>query len=170
MPRLTASERFELLETPGVLCHIATLRPDGAPSVTPIWFIHREGRIYVTPRAHSAWLEHLRRDPRVSLSIDEEATPYRKVRVEGSMRMDYDLGQDDEWRDLYREIARRYVAPEGAEAYIQNTIDQPRALLSIGLEDADVLTWRMPLRGEDPSGIWHRRYYVPGSRMAEQNS
>ncbi len=84
------------------------------------------------------------------------------------MHLDYDLGEDDAWRDLYRDIARRYVPEPGAERYIQSTIDQPRALFSIGLEEADVLTWRMPVQGEDPSGIWHKRYYVEGSKMAGQ--
>jgi PPOX class probable F420-dependent enzyme len=169
VPKLTTAERDEFLQRRGVLCHIATIRPDGAPSVTPIWYLYRDGRVFVTPRAHSVWRQHLVRDPRVSLSIDEEPTPYRKVRIEGSMRLDYDLGEDDTWRDLYRDIARRYVSPEGAEAYIQATIDQPRALYSIGLDEAEVLTWRMPLEGEDGTGIWHRRYYVEGSKMAERS-
>jgi hypothetical protein len=27
-------------------------------------------------------------------------------------------------------------------------------------------SWRMPDAGEDPRGIWHDRYYVPGTKMA----
>jgi len=26
----------------------------------------------------------------------------------------------------------------------------------------------MPLEGEDPRGIWHDRYYVPGTKMARR--
>ena len=166
MPPLDSAERDEFLAKPGVLCRIATIRPDGAPSVTPIWYLYEEGKVFVTPRAHSAWLEHIRRDPRVSLTIDEEAGPYRKVRIEGRMIIEHDLGEDDAWRDLYRRIARRYVPPEAAEHYVQETIDQPRALLSIPLAQADVLTWRMPAPGEAYAGIWHRRYYVEGSKLA----
>jgi PPOX class probable F420-dependent enzyme len=170
MPRLTDADRDQFLATPGILCRIATVRPDGAPSVTPIWYLYEEGKVFVTPRAHSAWLEHIRRDPRVSITIDEEAGPYRKVRVEGRMTIEHDLGEDDAWRDRYRRIARRYVPPQAAEHYIQETIDQPRALLSITLADADVLTWRMPAPGEAYSGIWHRRYYVEGSKLAQGQS
>lgn len=169
MPRLNERERDEFLSTPGVLCRIATVRPDGAPSVTPVWYLFEEGKVFVTPRAHSAWLGHIRRDLRVSLTIDEEAGPYRKVRVEGRMTMEHDLGADDAWRDRYRRIARRYVPPEAAERYIQETIDQPRALLSIALVEADVLSWRMPAPGEAYSGIWHRRYYVDGSKLARSD-
>ena len=166
MPRLKQSERAEFLDTPGILCRIATLRPDGAPTVTPAWFIVQDGHVMVTPRAHSAWLANARRDCRVSITIDEEAIPYRKVRAEGCARIVYDLGQDDEWRDLYRRTARRYVDAAAAESYIQETLDQPRALLSLDLSTATVTRWRMPGADEPYTGIWHRRYYVPGSKMA----
>ncbi|MBI5949728.1 MAG: PPOX class F420-dependent oxidoreductase [Chloroflexi bacterium] len=166
MPRLTSAEREAFLAEPGILCRIATLNADGSPSVTPIWFIHEGGEILVTPRAESAWLANLRRDPRVALSIDEQPHPYRKVTVEGVARFVHETGNDDAWRDLYRRIARRYTSAEGAEHYIQETIDQPRALIAIPLAGSKVLTWRMPVPGEAFRGIWHDRYYVPGSKMA----
>jgi PPOX class probable F420-dependent enzyme len=156
MPPLSAAERAEFLQQPGILCRIATIQPGGAPHVTPIWFICEDGAIYVTPRAESAWLGHIRADPRVALTIDDQLTPYRKVTVEGTAELVNDLGDDDRWRDLYRRIARRYVPPESAEAYIQNTIDQPRALLRIPLAGSKVRTWRMPVAGEHYTGIWHR--------------
>lgn len=166
MPPLSSAEREAFLQQPGVLCRIATVRPDGAPTVTPVWFIYEEGKIWATPRAKSAWLENIRRDPRVSLTIDEEAGPYRKVRVEGTATIVYDVGRDDEWRERYRRIARRYVPPEAADHYIAETIDQPRALLAIDLATSHVTTWRMPVQGEAYRGIWHRRYYAPGSKLA----
>jgi len=166
MPPLSANERAKFLQEPGILCRIATIKPDGSPHVTPIWFICENNSIFLTPRAESAWLGHLRADPRVALTIDDQLTPYRKVTVEGIAQLDFDLGRDDEWRDLYRRIACRYVPPEGAEHYIQATIDQPRALIRVPLAESRVRTWRMPLQGEPYTGIWHRRYYVPGSRMA----
>jgi hypothetical protein len=104
----------------------------------------------------------------VSITIDEDPHPYRKVRVDGVATIDFETGRDDEWRDLYREIARRYTTPEGAEAYIQNTIDQPRALISIGLAEAKVSTWRMPVAGEPPASIWHDRYYLEGTALKGQ--
>ncbi len=147
---------------------VATVDAEGNPHVTPIWFIHEDGRIWFTPRKESAWLEHIRLHPRVALAIDEEAGPYRKVVVEGDAEIVHDLGQDDAWRDRYRRIAERYVPPEGAAAYIENTIDQPRALLAVTLAEADVKTWRMPQEGESNTGIWHRRYYVEGSKYAQE--
>ena len=169
MPPLTAAERDEFLNQPGVLCRIATIRPDGGPTVTPIWFIHEDDAIYVTPRQNSAWLENIRRDPRISISIDTESAGYAKVMVEGVCEIVHEIGEDDVWRDLYRRIARRYVPAEGAEHYVQETIDQPRALIKLPLATSEVTSWRMPAAGESFTGIWHRRYYVEGSKMAAQS-
>ena len=165
MPKLSNEERDEFLSTPGVLMRISVVRADGSPLVTPIWFIHEDEAIYFTPREKSEWFDCLRHDPRVALCIDEQPLPYRKVIVEGEAELVFDVGQDDQWRDQYRRIAGRYVDPEGAEAYVQNTIDQPRGLFRVPLAGAKVVTWRMPVEGEEGMGIWHDRYYVPGTQF-----
>ncbi|MBL6689384.1 MAG: pyridoxamine 5'-phosphate oxidase family protein [Pseudomonadales bacterium] len=167
MPRLTQEEQNEFLATPGILMRIACVRPDGSPLVTPIWFIHHDGAICFTPRAQSEWFACLKHDPRVSLCIDEQNLPYRKVIVEGSAELVHDLGNDDAWRDLYRDIARRYVPPDAAEAYVHNTIDQERALYRLPLDEATVKSWRMPVEGEDQTGIWHQRYYAAGTKFSK---
>jgi nitroimidazol reductase NimA-like FMN-containing flavoprotein (pyridoxamine 5'-phosphate oxidase superfamily) len=170
MPKLSPAEQDAFLSEPGVLMRVATVTDSGQPHVTPIWFLCEDGVIFFTPRKESAWLGHLRSRPDVALSIDEQPLPYRKVIVEGRAELLHDLGDDDTWRDLYRRIARRYVPPEAAEAYVQSTIDQPRALFSVDLAAARVRSWRMPVEGEDPTGIWHPRYYEPGSALAETSA
>ena len=166
MPVLSDAERDAFLDTPGVLMRVATVRADGSPLVTPIWFLAQDGAIWYTPREHSEWFACLRRDDRVALCIDEQPLPYRKVVIEGRAELVHDLGEDDEWRELYRRIARRYVPTEGADAYIENTIDQPRALYRTVLAESKVRSWRMPVGDEDGTGIWHSRYYAAGSKMA----
>ena len=159
MPVLTKSEREEFLNAPGVILRIAVTRADGSPLVTPIWHIFQDECIYFTPRERSEWFQCLRSDSRTALCIDEEVLPYRKVVVEGSAELVHDIGEDDEWRDLYLRIASRYVPGEGAKAYVQNTIDEPRGLFRVPLTGSKVRTWRMPLEGEAQEGIWHQRYY-----------
>lgn len=168
MPKLDADAVAAFLDEPGHLVRIGTVDADGMPRVTPTWFLHEGGSILFTPRAASVFLANLRRDPRVALLIDEEALPYRKVNVAGTAELLHDLGHDDAWRDTYRAIAGRYIEPDAAEAYIQATIDQPRALLGVRLDDATVTSWRMPVEGESGTGIWARRYYGEGTIMAER--
>ncbi len=143
---------------------VSVVRGNGSPLVTPIWFLFEDEAIYFTPRARSEWFHCLKTDPRVALCIDEQPLPYRKVILEGVAELVFDVGADEEWRDLYRRIAGRYISQSEARAYIQNTIEQPRALYRLPLDGADVKTWRMPVEGEAREGIWHHRYYVPGAQ------
>ena len=131
MPKLTADEVDAFLREPGHLVRVATVDDDGMPRNVPLWFILHDDQIVFTPRVHSVLLANIRRDPRVGLTIDEEALPYRKLTVQGHVEILHEPGNDDVWRDLYLDIAMRYVPEEGARAYVTGTDDQPRALLGV---------------------------------------
>lgn len=165
MPKLSEREMLDFLAEPGHLARIATVAADGAPGVVPVWFIHENGRVMITPRKHSAFLANLRREPRVAVTIDEEDGRYRKVLVEGRAEILFEVGEDRKWYDVYRRIACRYVDEASADYYLAETRDQPRALIGIDCARAKVTTWRMPSADEPYSGIWARRYYEPGSKM-----
>ncbi len=167
MPKLKPSERDQFLAEPGMMMTIATVDADGAPLVTPIWFVHEEGRIWFTPRQHSEWLKHLRNDSRVALCIDEQVMPYRKVVVRGRAELVHEVGNDDAWRDRYRRIAGRYIPADDANAYVDGTDDQPRALCAVDLAGAEVRTWRMPVAGESYDGIWAKRYWTEDAKIKQ---
>jgi len=169
MPKLTQREVEEFLAERNHLARIATIRPDGAPSVVPVWFIHERDAILITPRKHSAFLANIRRDPRVAVTIDEDIGLYRKVLLEGAAKILHEVGEDRKWDDVYRRIACRYVDEAAADFYLSETRDQPRALIAIEFAASRVTTWRMPKPEEPYSGIWARRYYEPGSRMASRD-
>ena len=166
MPKLSDQEMRAFLAERGHLARIATLSRSGAPSVVPVWFIFEHGKVLITPRKHSAFLANLRRDPRVAITIDEEAGSYRKVLFEGKADILYEVGQDRQWDDVYRRIACRYVDEASADYYLTETKDQPRALIGVDSTKAKITTWRMPSANEPYSGIWARRYYDPGPKMA----
>lgn len=159
MPKLRPDEIREFLDEPGHLARLASVDADGAPSVAPVWFLFRDGRIHVTPREKSSWWHHVQREPRIAITIDEDRAPYRKVFLRGACRIDHVPGEDDHWRSLYREIAVRYTPDAFADAYINATEHEPRALLSLPCEPDVVTSWRMPLEGEDPAGVWAGQYY-----------
>jgi nitroimidazol reductase NimA-like FMN-containing flavoprotein (pyridoxamine 5'-phosphate oxidase superfamily) len=157
---MTEAEVEQFLAEPAHLVRIGTVDSDGMPLVVPTWFIVRDGMFLVTPRERSAWFGHLQRDPRVCFTVDEEAPPMRKVVLRGSVETVHGLGQDDAWRDIYRDITLRYVPPEWGDAYLTDTHDEPRALLGLPLAEASMTTWRMPSQpGEQPLAVWAPKYY-----------
>jgi nitroimidazol reductase NimA-like FMN-containing flavoprotein (pyridoxamine 5'-phosphate oxidase superfamily) len=159
---MTESEVEGFLAEPGHHVRIATVDADGGPLVVPAWFLYRDGLVYVTPRARSEWLDHLRRDPRACVSIDEEPRPYRKVTIRGRVEILHEPGEDDAWRDIYRAIALRYWEPAPTTAYLDRTRHLGRALVALPFAYGapGSTTWRLPLPGEDPDGIWADRYWA----------
>lgn len=162
MPGLTDDEVVAFLDEPGHLLRLGTSGTDGLPRVVPIWFIHESGALWFTPRAKSAWFADLRADPAVCCTIDETTSPMRKVVARGRAELVHDVGADAEWRPLYRRIAYRYTPAAFADAYIEDTIDEPRGLYRLVLASTELVTWRMPVRGEDPLAVWGRQYYHDG--------
>jgi len=132
MPQLSAAETEAFLDETGHLLRLATVDDDGYPRVVPIWFIRQGDDLLFTPRGPSVFLANIRRDPRIALTVDEDALPYRKVTVQGTARVLHEPGDDDVWRDLYRVIATRYIPGEQADDYIQNTIDH---MHEVGVRD-----------------------------------
>lgn len=169
MPKLTDAELDAFLDEPGHLARIATIDEDGFPRVLPLWFIRDGRRILFTPRSPAIIWKNIVRDPKVGLTIDEADQPYRKLTVRGIVEVVHEPGDDDAWRELYRSIAKRYVPDRNADAYVDGTDDQPRALCAVDLDVAETTwsTWRMPVRGEDGRGVWAQRYYLPGTKWSD---
>ncbi len=158
MPALSTDELAAFLNEPNHLLRVATVDFEGHPLCVPVWFIHEDGRIFITPRQRSAWWEHLQLNPYACFVIDETALPYRKVTLRGRVDVVHPIGQDDLWRDRYRRIAERYLPVAAADRYLTNTWNEPRALLALPTEGA--VTWRMPIAGEDSRGVWADKYYA----------
>lgn len=169
MPVLTTAERDGFLDESGHLMRLATVDADGMPRVVPLWFVVRDRTLLFTPRQPAVIWHNLQRDPRVGVSIDEEQHPWRKVTVQGRVEVVHVPGEDHLWRPLYRDIARRYVSGAAADHYVDGTDDQPRALCGVDLDapTTTVTTWRMPVAGEDVRGVWHRRYFAPGTKWSD---
>jgi PPOX class probable F420-dependent enzyme len=62
---------------------IATLEPDGAPHTAPTWYIWEDGQVLVNMAATRKRLDHLRQDPRVSLTVLDADDWYRHVTLRG---------------------------------------------------------------------------------------
>jgi PPOX class probable F420-dependent enzyme len=77
---------------------IATLRPDGQPVTAATWYLWDDGRILVNMDEGRKRLEHMRNDPRVTLTVLDEGNWYNTVTLIGHVsrwREDTDLADID---------------------------------------------------------------------------
>ena len=148
---LDPSQLQEFLSQPWI-CHLATLTQAGAPYVTPVWFEYVPDRkvFYIIGRKHSHYVDYIRTDPRVSLSIDMPKAPSARVLVQGKAAIiEGPIGREGRWVEIARRMARRYLGDymDGPD-YIEATADRPRYLLEVRVEK--MLSWI--------GNEWHPRY------------
>jgi PPOX class probable F420-dependent enzyme len=114
MKRMSKEECLQFLRTPVRTGKLATVRKDGRPLIVPVWY-DLEGEILVFMTAQdSSKARNMRRDPRVSLCVDDEVTPFAYVELEGTVVLTDDADQARYWATR---IGGRYMGQELAEAY-----------------------------------------------------
>ena len=75
-------EQFLLQPNPAV---IATLREDGSPHTAATWYLWEDGRVLVNMDEGRKRLQHLREEPRVSITVLGKDEWYRHVTLLGSV-------------------------------------------------------------------------------------
>jgi PPOX class probable F420-dependent enzyme len=90
---------------------IATLLPDGSPSTAATWYLWENGRVLVNMDAGRKRLEHMRRDPRVSLTVLGKDDWYHQVSLRGRV---VSIEEDRDFSDIDR-ISRYYTGEPYAQ-------------------------------------------------------
>jgi PPOX class probable F420-dependent enzyme len=96
-------ELVEFLKEPHAAV-IATVRSDGAPYTAATWYDWDDGRILVNMDFERLRLSHMRRDPRVAVTVLDIEDWYRAVTVLGRV---VELRDDEGLVDIDR-LAQRY--------------------------------------------------------------
>jgi hypothetical protein len=118
------AERMNEQEIRAFLAHgtrtgkLAWVGPTGQPHVAPVWFLVDDAadavEVVFNTGASSAKGEAIRRDPRVSLLVDDERPPFAYVKLTGSVTVSEDL---DELRHWATRIGGRYMGADRAEEF-----------------------------------------------------
>jgi PPOX class probable F420-dependent enzyme len=104
--KLTEDEQRELIETERVVV-VSSLGSRGWPHVMPLWYVPRDGEIWIWTYAKSQKVRNLERDPRATLLIETgfEYVELRGVQIEAEAEIIRDL---DRIVDYAKEMTIRY--------------------------------------------------------------
>lgn len=84
---------------------IATLRRDGQPVSTATWYLWEQGRVLVNMDEGRKRLQHVRDDPRVTLTVLDESDWYTHISLIGRVA---ELRDDEDLTDIDR-LAQHYI-------------------------------------------------------------
>lgn len=93
---------------------LSTVRADGSPHVTPVWFVLDGDDVVFTTVKKGVKGRNLARDERAAMCVDHDQPPYSFVLIRGRAELSEDPA---ELRDWATRIAARYMGEERAEEY-----------------------------------------------------
>lgn len=133
MPRdIPIDELLAFLDRP-ITSVLATLGRDGRVRLSPVWHEWREGGFSVVALEGSEKVGHVRRDPRVSFVVAEQAYPWTGVELRCEARI---VTQGIE--DVARRVNARYEGAKRGEEFTQETA--PGSVI-LRLEPGELRTW-----------------------------
>lgn len=97
---------------------VGVVRADGSPHVTPIWFVLNEGpdgdELIFNTGAGTVKGKALRRDPRLSITVDDEQPPFSYVHFTAEATLSDDLEAMLPWSI---KIGARYMGADRGEEF-----------------------------------------------------
>jgi PPOX class probable F420-dependent enzyme len=76
-------------------CHVSTLRRDGSVHGVPVWVDVKQGRAVLNTAEGRIWPNNLARDPRVTMTVQNQENPYEYVEIRGRVAERTHEGADE---------------------------------------------------------------------------
>ncbi|MFF3343003.1 PPOX class F420-dependent oxidoreductase [Streptomyces flavidovirens] len=93
---------------------LSTVRADGRPRVTPVWFLLDGDDIVLTTEKNGVKGRNLARDGRFALCVDQDRPPYAFVLLQGRAEISEDSDGTLHWGGL---LGARFMGNDCAEEY-----------------------------------------------------
>ena len=142
MKKMTNDEYLNFISEGTRTGKLATVNKDGSPHVVPVWFIVDGKNIIFSTGLESVKYKNMQRDPRISLSVDEESGLYSFVKVDGTVTFSSD---PDVSLKRATQIAARYMGEENADAYGKRNSGPDEVVVTINptkiLALSDIAGW-----------------------------
>ena len=150
MTAVLPTSHQDLLERP-LFAHLATVRPDGSPQSSAMWFAWDGSRVRFTHTSARQKYRNLLAEGRVAFHVQDPANPYRTLEVRGRVES---MGPDQD-AAFYRELQHRYgldfpVFDADVRVVI---VVKPENFVSVdgGLTESETVALTKLLEGQTPA-------------------
>jgi PPOX class probable F420-dependent enzyme len=128
---MTEAEIRTFLESARTII-LTTIGPDGVPDPVAMWFVLRDGEIWMRTYAKSQKVANVRRDPRVAVLVEtgERYAELRGVQVSGRLELSDDL---DVICDIAAALLVKYEALDPAHVEAAKEAYRPTAVKQVAM-------------------------------------
>ena len=137
MPVMTNTETKEFLNR-SLIATLVTLRQDGSPHATPVWYMYEDGKFYMGADQETLKVRNIKRDDRVSLCISTHNEPYQYITVDGTC----EIVKGDPKGTLPR-ISVRYLGEKRGKAYEEEMAPRDKSVMLV-ITPTKILTENNP--------------------------
>jgi len=132
MAQVIAGKYLDLFEKKA-FGNLGTLMTDGSPQVTPVWVDYDGKYVRFNSARGRVKDKNVRRDPRVSISLQDPENPYRYLEVRGRVVEITQNGADDHINKLSQKYLGKPVYPhrQPGEVRVMYKIE-PRRVRGMG--------------------------------------
>jgi nitroimidazol reductase NimA-like FMN-containing flavoprotein (pyridoxamine 5'-phosphate oxidase superfamily) len=136
---LSEAERRELIDSERIVA-VASFGPRGWPHVMPLWYVPRDGEIWIYTYAKSQKVRNLERDPRCTLQVEtgEAYNELRGVMIKAECELVRDL---DAIAALGAELAVRYGGGSLDDALSEAMRKQAAKRIGMRFVATSMATW-----------------------------
>jgi PPOX class probable F420-dependent enzyme len=132
MSQVIPEKYQDLLEKPA-FGNLGTLMKDGSPQVTPVWVDYDGKYVRVNSAKGRVKDKNVRRDPRVSISLQDPANPYRYLEIRGRVVEITEKDADDHINKLSQKYLGKPVYPFRQPGEVRVTYKiEPEKVSSMG--------------------------------------
>ena len=114
MPEMTSDEAMAFIAARPRTAKLATVKKDGSPHDVPIWVAVDGDQLVFNAGVRTAKGLAMKRDPRVSICVDDDQPPFSFVTIAGTVELTTDLDDMLKWATI---IGGRYMGADRAEEY-----------------------------------------------------
>jgi len=113
--------------------NLGTLMKDGSPQVTPVWVDYDGTYVRFNSAKGRVKDVNIRRDPRVSISLQDPTNPYRYLEIRGRVVEITENGADDHINKLSQKYLGKPVYPFRQPGEVRVTYKiEPQKISSMG--------------------------------------
>jgi PPOX class probable F420-dependent enzyme len=113
--------------------NLGTLMKDGSPQVTPVWVDYDGKHIRFNSAKGRVKDKNIRRDPRISITLQDPENPYRYLEIRGKVVEITEKGADAHIDSLAKKYLGKDVYPHRQPGEVRVTyIIEPKSFSSMG--------------------------------------
>lgn len=114
--KMSTDEVYGFVQDHVLTAHLATVRKDGRPHVSPVWVTVDGTDIVFSTGRDTVKGKNLLRTGYAAISMDDNTPPFNSVRIEGPVEFSEDPEEVQKWAGI---IGGRYMGEDKVDVYAE---------------------------------------------------